>query len=46
MESNGMPHDVVSDDELFASELMTEGEFRYTFTEAGEYGYYCTPHPQ
>ncbi|MGO1508188.1 MULTISPECIES: plastocyanin/azurin family copper-binding protein [Micrococcales] len=45
MESNGMPHDVVSDDELFASELMTEGEFRYTFTEAGEYGYHCTPHP-
>lgn len=45
MESNGMPHDVVSDDGLFASELMTEGEFRYTFTEAGVYGYHCTPHP-
>lgn len=46
MESTGMAHDVVSDDELFASELMTEGEFRYTFTEAGEFGYHCTPHPQ
>lgn len=45
MESRGMPHDVVSDDDLFASELMTEGEFRHTFTEAGEFGYHCTPHP-
>ncbi len=45
MESSGMPHDVVSDDGLFASELMTEGEFRFTFDEAGEFGYHCTPHP-
>ena len=45
MESHGMPHDVVSDDGLFASEVMTEGEFRYTFSEAGEFPYHCTPHP-
>ena len=45
MDAGGMAHDVVSDDELFVSELMTEGEFRHTFTEVGEYGYDCTPHP-
>lgn len=45
MTSKGMPHDVVSDDDLFASDLLTEGEFRHTFTEAGEFGYHCTPHP-
>ena len=45
MESNGMPHDVVSDDGLFTSELMTGGEFRHTFTEPGVYGFHCTPHP-
>lgn len=45
MTSSGMPHDVVSDDGLFASELMTKGEFRHTFDEAGEFGYHCTPHP-
>lgn len=45
MESGGMPHDVVADDGSFQSELMTEGEFRHTFTEAGEFDYHCTPHP-
>lgn len=45
MTSSGMPHDVVSDDGLFASELVVEGEFRYTFDEAGEFGFHCTPHP-
>lgn len=45
MDGGGMAHDVVSDDGLFASELMKDGEFRHTFTEAGEFGYHCTPHP-
>lgn len=45
MDGGGMAHDVVSDDDLFASELMKDGEFRHTFTEAGEFGYHCTPHP-
>lgn len=45
MASGGMPHDVVANDASFASELMTEGEFSHTFSEAGVYDYHCTPHP-
>lgn len=45
MASGGMPHDVVANDGLFASELMTEGEFSHTFTEPGVIDYHCTPHP-
>lgn len=43
-----LPHDVVSDDdapEAYNSELITEGEYSYTYEEAGTYGYHCTPHP-
>lgn len=29
----------------FASELVSEGEFEYTFEEPGEYDYVCTVHP-
>jgi plastocyanin len=29
----------------YNSELMTEGEYSYTYEEAGTYGYHCTPHP-
>ena len=44
-DDNGLPHDVVDDDGLFESELLTEGAFSYTFDEAGTYSYHCTPHP-
>lgn len=43
-----LPHDVVSDEGSpaeYNSELMTEGEYSYTYEEAGTYGYHCTPHP-
>lgn len=40
-----LPHDVVADDGDFASELITEGEYSYTFETPGTYGYHCTPHP-
>lgn len=44
-DDNGLPHDVVDDDGGFRSELVTEGSFTHTFTEAGTFGYHCTPHP-
>lgn len=43
-----LPHDVVSDDGApvaYNSELMTEGEYTFTYDDAGTYGYHCTPHP-
>ncbi len=45
-DDGGMPHDVVGDDlPGLESELLTSGTYTYTFTEAGEFGYHCTPHP-
>ncbi|MFI6313151.1 plastocyanin/azurin family copper-binding protein [Nocardia fusca] len=44
-DDNGLPHDVVADDGAFESELLTEGSFTHTFTEAGTFTYHCTPHP-
>lgn len=45
-DDNGLPHDVVeSTDEMFESELLTEGSYSYTFEEAGTFDYHCTPHP-
>ncbi|WP_063130267.1 cupredoxin domain-containing protein [Nocardia fusca] len=44
-DDNGLPHDVVADDGAFESELLTEGSFSHTFTEAGTFTYHCTPHP-
>lgn len=41
----GRPHDVVANDRSFASDLIEQGEFRHTFTEAGTFDYFCTPHP-
>lgn len=39
-------HDVVADDGSFVSELVTTGEYTHLFTEAGEYGYDCSIHPE
>ncbi len=39
-------HTVTSDTDLFDSGSMGTGStFSYTFTTAGTYNYYCTPHP-
>lgn len=38
--------DAVSPDGVFNSGFFVPGEtFSYTFTEAGEFPYYCLPHP-
>ena len=41
-----IPHDVVSlEDGIFNSGMMGPGaDFTHTFTDAGKYLYYCTPH--
>ncbi|MDH3755849.1 MAG: plastocyanin/azurin family copper-binding protein [Acidimicrobiia bacterium] len=42
----GQIHTVTSVDGTFDSGFMDEGDaFSFTFTEAGEYEYFCTPHP-
>ncbi len=39
-------HTVTSKDGVFNSELMGKGQsFSYTFDKAGEYPYFCEPHP-
>lgn len=39
-------HTVTSKDGVFESELMGKGQsFSYTFDKAGEYQYFCAPHP-
>lgn len=39
-------HTVTSKDGVFNSELMGRGQsFSYTFDKAGEYPYFCEPHP-
>ncbi len=39
-------HTVTSKDGVFESELMGKGQsFSYTFDKAGEYPYFCSPHP-
>jgi plastocyanin len=39
-------HTVTSEDGAFESELMGKGEsFSFAFDEAGEYQYFCAPHP-
>jgi len=41
----GLPHTVTSDTNLFNSGTMGEGDtFSFTFTEAGEFPYYCRFH--
>ena len=39
-------HDVVGDDGTFVSELVREGDYKHIFTEAGEYPYVCSIHPE
>lgn len=44
---DGVPHTWTSDDGLFDSGSLSRGEvFRHTFTEAGEYEFFCGIHPQ
>ncbi len=39
-------HTVTSDDGIFDSGMLGKGSsFSYTFTTAGTFGYFCTPHP-
>lgn len=39
-------HDVVANDRSFVSELQYEGTYTHIFTEAGEYRYICSIHPE
>jgi plastocyanin len=40
------PHMVVARDKSFASTGMdTDDSFRFTFTEVGDFSYFCTMHP-
>lgn len=40
------PHTATSEDGVFESGTLTQGdEFRFTFTEPGEYPYFCSFHP-
>ncbi|MGH9001234.1 MAG: plastocyanin/azurin family copper-binding protein [Acidimicrobiia bacterium] len=39
-------HDAVADDGSFRSPILQAGEsWEHTFTEPGEFPYYCKPHP-
>jgi plastocyanin len=41
-----LPHSVTAVDKSFDSGLIQPGEsFRYTFTRAGSFNFYCVPHP-
>jgi plastocyanin len=42
-----IPHTVVADDKTtFKSKVMDTGDrFSFTFTKAGDYGYFCSVHP-
>ena len=41
-----LPHTSTSDDDLWASERLNEGEqFSFTFEEPGTYAYFCEVHP-
>ncbi len=45
-EDQGIMHTVTAVDGSFDSDLLGTGEsWSYTFTEAGEFEYLCTPHP-
>lgn len=39
-------HDVVADDGSFVSELVSSGTYTHVFTEAGEFAYICSIHPE
>jgi plastocyanin len=41
-----LPHTATSDDDVFDSGNLTEGdEFSFTFDEAGTFAYFCQVHP-
>ncbi|HXA41223.1 MAG TPA: cupredoxin family copper-binding protein [Phenylobacterium sp.] len=41
-----IPHTVVAADKSFKSRVLdTDERFSFTFTRAGEYGYFCSLHP-
>ena len=41
-----MPHTVTSTNRSFDSGLISPGKtWRYTFTKAGTFNFFCTPHP-
>lgn len=41
-----IPHTVVANDKSFKSRVLdTDERFSFTFTKAGEYGYFCSLHP-
>jgi plastocyanin len=41
-----IPHSVVANDKAFKSKVLdTDERFSFTFTKAGEYGYFCSLHP-
>ena len=43
--SANLPHTATSDDNIFDSGTMRDGDvFTFTFEEAGEFPYYCTFH--
>ena len=40
------PHILLANDKSFASKAMdTDERFEFTFTRAGDFGYFCTMHP-
>ncbi|MBL3699807.1 cupredoxin domain-containing protein [Leucobacter luti] len=39
-------HDVVAADGSFVSELQTSGSYTHVFTEAGDFDYDCSIHPE
>ena len=41
---NGLTHTVTADDGSFDSGRLASGEFRHTFTTAGEVAYHCEVH--
>ena len=41
-----VPHTVTTKDKMLNSPYLYKGDsFSYTFTEADEYNYFCSPHP-
>jgi plastocyanin len=40
-----IPHTVVSAGKFRSKAMDTDGTFSFTFTEAGEYKYFCSLHP-
>ena len=45
-QDDAMMHSVTADDGSFDSGLLAQGEtFSHTFTDPGEFEYFCTPHP-